>query len=325
MPTRRKFLASGSALLAFGHVVPGRSQTWPEKPVRIVFPYTPGSSSYGSATVFAQRLGHSFGQEFFVESRPGQNGVLAAEEVARSPPDGYTLLWATTAPIAIAPAIGAVSYDPVRDFAPISAIIKNTLALVVHPIIPATSIKEFLAYLRSQPNKLVYAHAGLGSMSHLAMELFLRRSGIEASHLSHKGNTPALMDVFAGRCGAMFSLLGNAMPHATSGSLRLLAVAAETRSMAVPSIPTIAESGFPGFKAVPWNGLMAPAGTPMQILNILAAHANHAVKSPKLIESLTSYGITLLGNEPEEFAAMISADLAFWREGIQAAGIARIP
>jgi tripartite-type tricarboxylate transporter receptor subunit TctC len=325
MPTRRMFLASSAALAVLARIVPARSQGWPKRPVRIIFPYTPGSSSYGTASVVAQRLGHSFGQQFLVESRPGENGVLAAEEVARSRADGYTILWATTAPMVIAPAIGRVSYNPVRDFAPVSAITKNTLVLAVHPMIPATSVAEFLNHLHSRLDKLIYAEAGIGSMSHVAMALFLRLAGMQMNHVSHKGNAPALMDVVAGHASALLSLLGNAMPHATNGGLRLLAVAGETRAAAAPSIPTIAESGFPGFKAVPWNGLIAPAGTPNEIVNILAAHTKYVVRSPKLIENLTSYGITLLGNEPEEFAAMISADLTFWREGIHAAGLARTP
>jgi tripartite-type tricarboxylate transporter receptor subunit TctC len=325
MPTRRVFLASaaavGASLATPGPAAWAQSEGWPEKPVKIVFPYAPGSVNDGAARIVAQRLTHVFGQPFTVENQPGANGMLAAAEVARAPADGYTLFWATTPQIAISPAMTKASFDPVKDLVPISAVIANPFVLLVHPMVPARTVSEFVTFVRMQPHKLVYAEAGTGSIAHLSMALFLQRAGLEMTHLSYKGNAPALQDVLGGHVLTMFSMLGDALPHAASGTIRLLAVSSDKRAAAVPNIPTLAESGFPGFHTVAWSGLMAPAGTPDEIVNRIGEQVSDAVKNAKVVESMTSYGVTPLGTTRDEFASMITSDIALWAEAVRIAGL----
>jgi tripartite-type tricarboxylate transporter receptor subunit TctC len=294
---------------------------WPERPVRIIYPYAAGSVGDGSARLLAQRLSQAFGQPFIVENRLGANGTIATTAVARSPADGYTLLWAITPQIAIAPAMTKLPYDPVKDFVPISAVNTNTFALVVNPKLPVTTVADFVSYVRRQPDKLVYAEGGLGSLGHLSMALLLNRAGLEMTNVSYKGNEPALIDVIAGHVPTMFSLLGDALPHATSGAIRMLAVSSEERSPQTPEVPTVAESGFPGFKTGSWMGLMAPAGTPDVIVNRIAAEVEHTVKDPDFARHLAGLGVEPLGNSPAEFTTMISADIKLWTEAVRIAGV----
>jgi tripartite-type tricarboxylate transporter receptor subunit TctC len=319
MLNRRQFVAS---LALIPLVRPSLAAAWPQRPVRVVFPYAAGGAADAAARLLAQRLGEIFSQSFIVEARPGANGALAAQTVARAPADGCTLFWATTPQIAIAPAISKVSYDPVKDFAPVSAAITNTFILVVNPRFPAASVAEFVDYVRARPGQLSYADGSTGSVGHLAMELFLKRAGLEMTHVSYRGNPPALSDVVAGHLPAMFSLLGDALPFATSGNIRLLAVSSPERSPLAPNVPTVGESGYPGYRATSWNGLMAPAGTAQPIVDRLAFEVAHAVREPDLARRLTELGVEPLGNSPADFAAMISSDIGLWRAAVQIARIA---
>ena len=289
--------------------------------VKIVVPYAAGGGSDTIARIFAQRFGEVFGTLFYVENRVGANGIIAAEEVARSHPDGYTLLMAVTSQIAIAPATMKVQYDPVKDFVPISAVITNTFALVVNQKVPAKTVAEFVDYLRSQPAPLHYSSGGVGSVTQLAMELFLKRAGVKMVNVSYKGGSPALAAVIAGDVPAMFSVLSDSLPHVASGTIRLLAVSSEKRAPQVPDVATLNESGFPGYNAMSWNGLMAPAGTPKEIVDRIAAEVGRAMRDPKFVERLKNFGADPLGNSPEEFKAMISADIALWGEAMRVGGI----
>jgi tripartite-type tricarboxylate transporter receptor subunit TctC len=320
MLNRRQFVTS----LAFTPLArPALAAAWPQRPVRIIFPYAAGGAADAAARLLAQRLGKVFSQSFIVEARPGANGALAAETVARAPADGYTLFWATTPQIAIAPAMSKVPYDPVKDFTPISAAITNTFVLVVNPRFPTASVAEFVDYVRARPGQLSYADGSTGSVGHLAMELFLKRANLEMTHVSYRGNPPALSDVVAGHLPAMFSLLGDALPFAASGNIRLLAVSSERRSPLAPDVPTVAESGYPGYRATSWNGLLAPAGTPQPVIDRLSLEVARAVSDVDFARRLTGLGVEPLGNSPAEFAAMISSDIGFWREAVQIARIAR--
>ena len=310
-----------NALIILGLVVPAKSQQWPKKPVKIVVPYAAGGGSDTVARLFAQRFSEKFGNLFYVENRVGANGTIAAEEVSRSHPDGYTLFMAVTSQIAIAPAMMKVQYDPVKDLVPISAVITNTLALVVNQNVPAKTVAEFIDYVRSRPTQFYYSSGGIGSVTQLAMELFLKRAGLKMTNVSYKGGSPALAAVIAGEVGAMFSVLSDSLPHATSGSIRLLAVSSEKRAPQAPNVVTLNESGFPGYKAISWNGLMAPAGTPKEIVDHIATEVGRAMKDPKFVERLKNFGADPLGNSPEEFKTMISADIALWGEAVRAGGI----
>jgi len=295
------------------------AEDWPQRPVRIIGPYAAGGNADVLARLTARWLSDAFGRQFVVENRVGGNGTIAAEAVARAPADGYTLLWAVVPPIAIQPALAKVPYDPVKDFAPISVIGTNPFVLVVNKNVPATSVGEFVAWVRGAPARLSYAEGAAGSLTHLAMALFLKRAGIEMTNVSYRGNAPALTDVVAGHLPTMFSNLSDALPHLASGEIRALAVSSDRRAPQLPNVPTVAESGYPGYRAITWNGLMAPAGTPKPIIEKIAAEMARATKDANFVWRLASLGADPLGNSPQEFAALIAADLKTWAEA--AAGV----
>jgi len=309
-----------SAMLALGLPSQAQAQEWPQRPVRIIVPFPAGGNSDAVTRIIAQRLGEVFGQQFVVESRPGAGGALAAESVARAPADGYTLFMATLGQIAVIPKISKAPYDPVRDLVPISNIGTNPFVLVINPSVPATNVKEFVDYARRQPDKLTYVSAGPGSMVHLSMALFLNRAGIDMIPVSYKGGAAPLTDVVAGHVTSFFPNLSVVLPQVGTGAIRMLAVSSEQRNAQLPDVPTFIESGFPGFHVLTWNGLMAPAGTPKDIIERLAQEVGKAVRDPGIAERLVRNGVDPLGNSPAEFAAMIAHDMALWDEAIKAAG-----
>jgi tripartite-type tricarboxylate transporter receptor subunit TctC len=292
------------------------AQDWPSKPVRILVPYAAGGKSDSMARITAQRFAETFGQQFVVENRIGANGAIAADAVARAAPDGATLLWGVQPALTIAPAMNKVNFDPQKDFAPISVVGTNPFVLVVNKTVPAATVAEFIAWVKSQPTKLSYAEGSAGSMTHLSMALFLKRAGLEMSNVSYRGNAPALTDVIAGHLPTMFSNLSDALPHVQSGAIRILAVSSDARVPQLPQVPTVAELGYPGYKAVTWNGLLAPAGTPQPIVKKMAA-----CKDPKFLERLTSFGADPSGMTPKQFAELIAADLKTWAEAVAVAGV----
>lgn len=221
----RKVLVSSLVLFAMLVLnLPAQAQDWPNQTVKIVFPYSAGTAVDGIARLLAQRFAKVFGQPFIIENRVGANGTIAAEVAARSPADGHTLFWATTPQIAIAPLMMKVSYDPVKDFVPISAVMTNTFALIVNPKMPVKTVAEFIDYVRARPGQLNYAEAGLGSIGHLSMVLLLNRANLKMTNVTYKGNAPALTDVIAGHVPVMFSLLSDAKSQASNGAIRLIAV-----------------------------------------------------------------------------------------------------
>jgi tripartite-type tricarboxylate transporter receptor subunit TctC len=318
MFARRQFVLM-AALVAF--TGSAGADGWPERPVRIIFPYAAGSTGDATARLIARRLSDRFGQPFIVENRVGANGVIGVEAVARSAPDGYTLLWAVTPQITISPMMTKVPYNPATDFVPISAVSTNRFALLVNAKVPVKTVSEFIEYVRDQRKGFTYAEGGAGSITHLSMVLFLSRAGLNGTNVSYKGTGPALTDVVAGHLPAMFALFGDALSQAESGAIRLLAVSSEQRSAQAPDVPTIAESGFPGFKTTSWWGLMAPAGTPKPIVDRIAAEVGKATKDPKLVEQLTTFGVDPVGNSPAQFSAMIVADTKLWAEALKVAGL----
>jgi tripartite-type tricarboxylate transporter receptor subunit TctC len=300
---------------------PVQAQNWPQRPVRIIAPYAAGGNSDVITRLTAQRLTEAFGQTFVVENRLGGNGAIAADAVARAPADGYTLLWGVTPPITINPALTKVNYDPIKDFAPISVVGVNGFVLVVNKSFPPKTVAEFISYVRAQPNKLAYAEGSAGSLTHLTMALFLKRAGLDMTNVSYRGNAPALTDVVAGHLPTMFSNISDAIPQASAGAIRLLAVSSKNRSPQIPDVPTVAESGFPGFDVLTWNGLMAPAGTPKEIIDKMAAEIGRAVKDPQFVAKLDQMGAEPLGNTPEEFGAMIAAETALWADTVKSLGL----
>lgn len=311
-----------AVLAGLSAIASAQTQSWPQKPVRLLVGFGAGGNIDNVARLTASRLSEVFGQQFLVENRVGANGTLAAEAVVRSPPDGHMLFWAGTGTISIFPAMGKPPYDTMKDFAPISIIGTNPQVLIVNPNLPVKSVPDFVAYVKSQKEKLPYGGGGgPGSVSNLLMALFLKRAGIEMTSVSYRGTAQALTDVIAGHIPAMFVPLPEAMPQAEGGKIRLIAVSDDKRSRSAPNVPTIAESGYPGFRGISWNGLMAPAGTPKDIINRIAAEFAKAAKDPKFIAQLDTYGVEPLGLTPEQFTKFIPEDIALWAEAVKIAGV----
>src|SRR5215212_1802551 len=299
-----------------------QAQDWPNKPVRIIVPFAAGGNIDVLGRLTAQWLSEGLGKQFIVENRVGGNGIIAAEAVARSPADGYTMLWASTSVIAIFPAVTKVPYDPVKDFAPISALGTNPHVMIVNPNVPAKTVAEFIAYVKAQPNKIAYAGGGgPGSASNLVMSLFLKLAGLEMQNVSYRGTAPALTDLIAGHIPVMFIPISEVQSHAKEGTVRLLAVSSKTRAHQAPEVPSLHESGVADFHAVSWTGLMAPAGTPKEIINRLAAEFATAVKDPKFLAALEQAGVDPLGDGPEKFASFIASEMALWAEAVRIAGV----
>ena len=297
------------------------AQPWPQRPVTVIVPFAAGGSTDAIARTMAQWLGDNLHQQFVVENRAGAGGAIAAELAARAPADGYTLFVASLPQIAIVPAVSKTHYDPVKDFAPISVIGTNPFVLAVNKDVPVRTIPEFVAYVRAQPQPLSYASAGIGSLTHLSMALFLKRAGIDMVHVPYKGGAPAMSDVVAGHVPVIFSNLSDALPQAAASNIRLIGVSSEKRAPQIPDVPTVAEQGYPNFRTLTWNGLMAPAGTPPPIVGQLAGEVERAAKTPAFAEQLNRLGVDALGNTPAEFATLIAADIPLWAEAVKIAGV----
>lgn len=320
MISRRVLLSGAESVSAFG-IRCALAESWPERPVTIIVPFAAGGNTDGIARMMAQWLGHIFGKPFVVENRPGAGGAIAAEVVAKAQPDGYTLFVAALPVVAIVPVLNKVNFDPQKDLAPISNVATNPFVLVVNKDLPIKTLKDFVDYVGQRKDQLSYSSGGVGSLNHLSMALFLKQAGLTMTHVPYKGNAPALADVVAGHVPAMFSNLSDALPQAQGGAIRMLAVSGETRSPLAPQIPTVAESGYPNYKVLTWNGLMAPAGTPPEIIEKLAREIAIAVKDPKFKVKLVQYGVDPLGSTPSEFKAMVARDIAIWTEAINVAGL----
>ncbi|MGE5819705.1 MAG: Bug family tripartite tricarboxylate transporter substrate binding protein [Deltaproteobacteria bacterium] len=320
MISRRVLLSGAASVSAFG-IRCALAESWPERPVTIIVPFAAGGNTDGIARMMAQWLGDIFGKPFVVENRPGAGGAIAAEVVAKAQPDGYTLFVAALPVVAIVPVLNKVNFDPQKDLAPISNVATNPFVLVVNKDLPIKTLKDFVDYVGQRKDQLSYSSGGVGSLNHLSMALFLKQAGLTMTHVPYKGNAPALADVVAGHVPTMFSNLSDALPQVQGGTIRMLAVSGETRSPLAPQIPTVAESGYPNYKVLTWNGLMAPAGTPPEIIEKLAREIAIAVKDPKFKLQLVQYGVDPLGSTPSEFKAMVARDIAIWTEAINVAGL----
>jgi len=321
MRSRHLLPALLGALLALAPVRSAHPQDWPQRPVRIIVPFAPGGVTDAAAHFVAQPLGEAFGQPFVIEHRPGATGAIAAEAVARAPPDGYTLFLAGLSQIGIMPAAIKTSFDPLRDVVPISAIATNPLVLAVHPRLPVASVADFVAHARTQEGRLNYAALGVGSITHLAMALFARQARIDMTPVMYKGGAAAVTDLIAGHVDAYFAAAFAVVPYAGGDLLRLLAVSSAQRIRQLPGVPTMIEAGYPGFKVLNWTGLMAPVGTPKPIIDRIAREVSRAAKDPKATAPLIASGFDPWGSTPEEFAATIAADIPFWAEAVRIAGV----
>jgi tripartite-type tricarboxylate transporter receptor subunit TctC len=320
MQTRRRFLGSLVAAAALGSSARAESPPWPQRPVRIIVPNAAGGVSDGVARILGQRLGDVFGQQFVIENRGGASGAIGAEAAARAPADGYTLLMGSLPVVAIVPATLNARYDPARDFAPVSLVSTSPSALAVHPSLPVKTLAEFIAYVRARPQAISYSSGGVATYGNLSMVMLLKRAGLEMVHVPYPSGAPAMAAVVGGQVPVHLASLPDALPQAAAGHVRLLAVTSEKRQAQIPDVPTIAEAGFPGFKAATWNGLLAPAGTPRDIVERIATEVSHSLKDPKISERFVSFGADPVSSSPEEFAAMIAADIPLWAEAVNAAG-----
>jgi tripartite-type tricarboxylate transporter receptor subunit TctC len=312
----------GIALLQAAPGAGWSAEAYPSKPIRLIVGFAPGGANDLVARAVAARLGPRLGQQVLVENRGGAGGNIGTELVARAAPDGYTLLLASVASFAMSPALlGKVPFDPVHDFAPVTQTALVTSLLSAHPSLPARSLKEFVVLAKRTPGRINYATPGAGSIAHLAAELFWHTAGIELNHIPYKGGGPAVMDAMAGHVESIFSLISTQTPHVRSGKLHALAASSAKRSAALPQVPTIAESGYPGFEASGWLGLAFPAKTPRAIVDRVH-HETAAVLNLREVQAqFEDLGLDAEVLDPEAFQAKIKADFSRWGKLVRDAGI----
>jgi tripartite-type tricarboxylate transporter receptor subunit TctC len=298
-----------------------QAQAFPDKPVRLVVPYSAGGSTDLISRALGHKLSEMWGQTVVIDNRPGGSTIIATDIVADSAPDGYTLLVTTTS-FSIVPSLtDKLPYDPAKDFEPITLVNTTPLVLVVNPGVPAKSVKELIALAKARPGELNFGSAGSGGSNHLAGELFNVMAGVKIVHVPYKGNAPALNDLVGGHVDIVFNGLTSAVPLIKSGRLRPLAVTSLTRADALPDVPTLDELGLKGFQATAWNGLSAPAGTPKSVIARINADVVKVLHSPELVERLKAEGSDPVGNSPEQFTAFLREETAKWSKVIKFAGI----
>ncbi len=293
---------------------------YPHKPIRMIVPYPPGGPTDVLGRIVAQKLSESLGQQVVVENRPGASGMIGAELVAKAAPDGYTLLTNASIHVINPSLYPKMNFDALRDFAPVSLIAQVPLILVVNPGLPVKSVQELIALGKAEPNRLNFGSSGNAAAPHLAGESFKIATGIQMQHVPYKGSAPALTDLIGGQVQLIFDSMPSAMPHVKSGKVRALAVTTAKRSPTVPDLPTIAESGVPGFDISTWYGVWAPAGTPKDIVNRVSAEIAKALQQPAVRERLAALGAEPVGNTPEEFAAYCQSELAKWSRIVRGSG-----
>ena len=296
------------------------AQAYPVKPVRIVVPFPAGGIADIYARLIGARAGAGWGQPVVIENRSGAGGNIAAELVAKSAPDGYTLVMGSLGTHAVNVSLfSRLPYDPVNDFAAIALVLEAEGLLVVHPSVPARTVAELIAYARANPGAITFASAGMGTASHLAGELFKSMAGVEMVHVPYKGNVPAIADLLAGQTSLLFATMPTVLPHAKAGKLRALATIGAARSAAAPELPTIAES-LPGFEVNNWIGLFAPAGTPPEIVRRWNAEVLRAMQSPEIQARLPAEGARFTATTPEQFGAFVKSEIAKWAPVVKASG-----
>ena len=299
-----------------------RAQSYPNRPVRLVVGFPPGGGADFVARVAAQTLSENLNQQVFVDNRPGANSIIACEFVARASPDGYTLLLGVTASHAINPNVySKLPYDAVKDFAPITNMGFSPLILVINPSLPVNSVMELIALAKAKPGQLNFASAGNGNVTHLAAELFRSMTGVSMIHVPYKGSVAAITDLIAGQISLYFDTMPSSLPHVRGNRLRALAVTSAKRSRAAPDIPTVAESGVPGFEITNWSGVFAPAATPQEIVKKLNTELVKGLNRPELQGPFAKQGMEVIGNTPEQFATALKSEIMKWSKIAEAANI----
>jgi tripartite-type tricarboxylate transporter receptor subunit TctC len=319
----RTFLCVLATVAALADAGDARAQTnYPEQPIRIIVGFTPGVAPDVTARLLADKFTESWGKAVVVENVTGSGSNIATDRVAKSPPDGYTLLMGGNSALVISPSLyDKLPYDPLKDFAPITQVFVAANLLVIPPTVAAKTLAELVALARAQPGKLTYGHAGVGTSQHLGGELLKYMAHVYIQPVAYRGTTAVLPDLLAGRLTMSFANIANALPLVREGKLTAFAVSSRQRSAAAPDIPTMAELGYPGFDAVPWFGLLAPAGTPPAVIDKLQRETVRVLALPEVQASLHTLGLDLIGNTPAEFANVIRAETPQWATVIRSAGI----
>jgi tripartite-type tricarboxylate transporter receptor subunit TctC len=313
------------SLLALGcglAVLAAQAQSYPTKPIRLIVPFPPGGGNDVVARVIAQKLGERLGQQVVVDNRAGANGIVGLQALMQSPPDGYTLAVGAAGPLAVNPSLyDKLPYDPLKDFAPITNMVNYPLLLVVHPSVPAKTTQDLVNLAKAKPKQLYFASPGSGNSGHLAGELLNTMANVQTVHVPYKGQGPALSDLISGQVQMLYSSIPSVLPQVKSGQLNALAVGSAKRVPSLPDIPTIAESGVPGYEAYSWVGMVAPAKTPKDIVNRLNREIVDILKQKDVSEKLNQQGALPVGDSPEQFAAYIKAEIDKWGAVVRAANI----
>jgi len=297
------------------------AQTFPSKPIRLIVPYAPAGATDIIGRAAAIELSKTLGQPVTVDNRAGAGGNLGSEMAARSAPDGYTMVVSASSLHGITPFLySKLSYDPNKDLAPVIVLAGFANVLVVHPSVPANSVKDLTALAKAQPGKLTCASSGSGSTIHMSCEMYKHMLGLEITHVPYKGSGPAMIDLMSGQVSMMFDNIPSAISHVRSGKLRALATTGPKRAVSMPDLPTVIESGLPGYESTAWFGLAVPAGTPKDIIARLNADGQKATRSPEFIKRMTDLGYEIVGGSPEQMAAMIQDEMKRWGPIVKASG-----
>ena len=318
--TKRWLAAAVAATAALTTPALTLAQAFPAKPVKIVVPYPPGGTNDIVVRLLAQKLGDSMGQPFVVENKPGASGNLGAEQVARAAPDGYTLLLVTTGHSIHPSLYKNLRYNIKTDLTPVSELTRGPMLVMVTPSLPYKTVRDVIAAAKAKPGSINFGSAGNGSSTHLATELLSSMAGVKMTHIPYNGSAPAMADVMAGNAQLVMDLMFSALPQVNGGKLRAIAITGAKRSPLLPNVPTVAESGVPGFETLAWNGLMAPANTPKPIIDKLNAEIHKALDAPEMKERLRAQGFEPSPGTPEQFGALIRSESDRWAKVVKSSG-----
>ena len=320
MSSARLRMSLVAALALLLSALPACAQTYPSRPVRVIVPFPAGGGVDATGRILAQRLGESFGKPFLIENRGGANGNIGTEAAAKSPNDGGTLLFTGAGFVTNPSLYRSVPYDPVRDFEPVSLMALGPNVLVVHPSLPVKSVRELIALAKTQPGRIGFAGSGSGSTPHLAGELFNAMAGVQMVHIPYRGSGPAMIGLLAGDAPVMFLPAINAGGHVAAGRLRAIAVTSRERLQAMPDLPTVSEAGLPGYESSQWYGLLAPAGTQSEVLDLLNSQVANIMRSSDMKIRMTNDGLVPIGGSREQFAAHIKGEIEKWAKVVSASG-----
>jgi tripartite-type tricarboxylate transporter receptor subunit TctC len=320
MMHRRTLLAGLAGAGALAAAKPGQAANWPARPISLVVPYPPGGSTDITARLVGDRLGQALGQSFVIDNRSGAGGNIGMELVARAAPDGYTLGLATTAHAINMTLFRQINYDTLKSFEPVALLTENPLLLVVPSASPSRSVAELIVNARAKPGAVSFATSGVGQSTHMAAELFASMAGIKLTHVPYRGSAPAIADVMAGQVDLMFDTTQSVLPHAEAGRVRILGITSAERLPLVKDVPTIAEAGLPGYVAIAWNGLMAPKGTPREIVERLHAETVKAMQEPAMTARFASLGATSQPLSREAYADFVKAEVDKWGAIVRQSG-----